>query len=155
MAANAQHVSRLSLLLEQKVIALRELCQALAASLPAMVNLDLAGIERSVARQNELCDAIASIDAKLRRVTRRSTSESEFALDLIDSDVDSESLSHLRTIVEELRATQQEAARLSRTASELIRRSRISNLALLNAISQQTSLTYSNPRERFSHTERG
>jgi hypothetical protein len=73
----------------------------------------------------------------------------------VDSDADAESLARLRLIVEELRAMQKEAARLSRTASELIRRSRISNLALLNAISQQTSLTYSNPLERFSHAERG
>src|SRR6185437_11222162 len=154
MAASAQHVSRLSLLLEHKVNALRELCHALALSLPAMVHLDLAGIEQSTARQSELCDAIASIDAKLERVTRRSTSESEFALDLIDSDVDFESLAHLRKIVEELREAQREAARLSRTMAELIRRSRISNLALLHAIAQQTSLTYSNPREHF-YAERG
>jgi hypothetical protein len=155
MVASAQHVSRLCLLLEHKVSALRELCQALAASLPAMVNLDLAGIEQSIARQTELCDAIASIDAKLQRFTRRSTSDAAFALDLIDSAADSDSLAHLRTTVEELRATQKEAASLSRTASELIRRSRISNLALLNAISLQTSSTYSNPLERFSHAERG
>jgi hypothetical protein len=155
MAANAQQVSRLSLLLEHKVSAMHELCQALAASLPAMMNLDLAGIEQSVVRQSELCETISSIDSKLQRVTRRSTSEAAFALDVVDSDADAESLARLRLIVEELRAMQKEAARLSRTASELIRRSRISNLALLNAISQQTSLTYSNPLERFSHAERG
>jgi hypothetical protein len=119
-----------------------------------MAELDLDAMEHCISRQAELCDAIASVDSRLQRIGKRRESDT-FIFELLDPEVDSEALVYLRSLVEELRTTQKRAKRLNETVSELVRRSRISNTALLNAISQQTSLTYSNPLERFSHAERG
>ena len=154
MSAKPQHVERLSVLLERRLEATRSLCEALEEYLPALAELDLDAMEHCISRQSELCDAIASVDSRLQRIAKRRESHA-FIFELLDPEVDSESLVYLRSLVEELRTTQKRAKRLNETVSELVRRSRISNTALLNAISQQTSLTYSNPLERFSHAERG
>lgn len=151
MPATAQDVRRFCKLLERRLEAVRSLCQALQESLIAMTNFDFASIEECIARRSELCHVIAVVDGRLARIGKRSEPGAAFALNIVDSEIDSGIFEHLRDVVEDLRKRQQEAAQLSQAVSELARRSCISDTALLNAHLRETTLTLGNPLQRFSN----
>jgi hypothetical protein len=124
-------------LLERRLATLRMLAADLDASRSAYVTLDLRAMHQHIARQENLCTEIRTLDTELQNMREQlrglvATGEMPATLGDLEAQLDPSSARQLHLLLGGLKTIQADVRRLSRVHSELLRRSRRTVNVLLN-----------------------
>jgi hypothetical protein len=131
-------------LLEQRLALLGSLAAALTAARTDIVSLDITGLEARIAKQEELCTQIRSLDSQLDRVQLQcATHMNPFSIHPAGSTADPAAV-RCRETIDRLSRVQATVKQLNRQHQSLLRRSRRTVSALLNSY-HSFAMTYSNP----------
>ena len=133
-------------LLDQRVLALRQLARQFIDCRPAFVAMNLDGIYRHVAEQEELCRRIRSIDAALRAAAeiRRKRPAGPALAVASGQGPRFESAARLGQLKHELDEAQAEVRQLNRAHAAMLRRSG-RTLAMLTNFLGNYAMTYGPP----------
>jgi hypothetical protein len=151
MTTSSTDFDRLARLLQERLGELRLLEAALRQSLSAIAALDLDEIEAVTRRKAALCERIAALDAIISAAPGVKNSAQKWRAPKFH--IENDASPALRDAANANMEAQKEIAQLSRTSNELLRRSKLSNTALLNLFGTQSGMTYSNPMEAFANSE--
>jgi len=121
--------------LERLLCLLRALAEQLVASRKEFVAMDLDGIYRRIAEQEELCRQIQSLQSSNHALMMSSARDEDPAF-----------TERLRNVTREVRDAHAEVSRLNRIHAAYLRRSNRTVEVLLNAIGSH-ALTYARPME--------
>jgi hypothetical protein len=135
-------------LLETRLSLLRTLAQQFLDCRKEFVSMDLDGMHRRIAEQEQLCRQIQSLHPAIDVLQQ--TCANQFGLSrkgIASPEEAAASAARLRGVMGELREAQAEVGRLNRTHAAYLRRSGRTIQVLINFVGNY-SLTYGRPAER-------
>jgi hypothetical protein len=131
-------------LLEQRIVLLGSLSDALLASRTDVVSFDLDGLEARIADQDRLCGEIRSLDALIDQLQLQCAAHLSVGPDKFATDTPTPDNRRLHETLDRLHKAQVRVKQLNDAHQILLRRSRRTVGALLNSY-HSFALTYSDP----------
>ncbi len=131
-------------LLEQRIALLGSLADALVAARSDVVAFDLDGLEARIAKQQQLCVEIHSIDARIDQVQRQCAAQLHAVPGEPPTDAARHDRLRMRETLVRLQEVQASVKRLNGAHRLLLRRSRRTVGALLNSY-HSFAMTYADP----------